>query len=377
MIVIGSETLTAGETRTINGVPVAVLSGGGGSRIVVDGSTVNVNPLPTVAPTPIITVGHSLVTANPRGLFVVGAETLTPGGPALFVDGNTLSLDPSGTIAIVNGVTQTIAHSQRPTRAPVLTISGQGVPATIIGGSTVLVLDHDQTLAPGHAITIAGTAYSMPVDGRGPVVIVNGQTRTLDAAMVVPFNAQLLSTAVTDGTTAFVFGPSQTLTLGGVVTVSGTTISMPASGSGSVVVVNGVTSTFGQVLATSAAPLTLDGQTITATVRDGTTEYVVNAATTLKPDGEMIVSGTTYSLDSSGTVLVINGRSSTIATTPATNTARTTGTLAASKNIISISTTGRAGETSTGAAVSTSQKGFDSWVESLVIGAAGWMLMFL
>jgi hypothetical protein len=377
VVVVGSETLTAGETKTINGVPIVVPTDDGGSKIIVGGSTINMNPAPTVAPMPTITVGHELVTANSEGRFIVGTETLTPGGSTVLVDGNTLSLDPSGTIAIVNGVTQTVAHGQSPTRAPVLTISGQAVPATIIGGSTVLVLDHDQTLAPGRAVTIAGTTYSMPVDGRGSVVIINGQTRTLEAGMAMPFNTQLVSTAVADGTTAFVFGPSQTLTLGGVITVSGTTISMPAYGSGSVVVINGVSSTFGQILAISAAPLTINGETITATVRDGTTEYVVNGATTLRTDGEMIISGTTYSLDPSGTVLVINGKTSTIATTPATNIARTTSTSVTSESSSSVFTASGAGETSKGAGVSISRKGFDSWVESLVIGAVGWILMFL
>jgi hypothetical protein len=377
VVVVGSETLTAGETKTINGVAIVVPTDDGGSKIIVGGSTININPAPTAAPIPVITVGHELVTANSEGRFVVGTETLTPGGSAILVDGNTLSLDPSGAIAIVNGVTQTVAHGQNPTGAPVLTISGQAVSATMIGGSTVLVLDHDQTLAPGRAVTIAGTTYSMPVDGRGSVVIVNGQTRTLEAGMAMPFNTQLVSTTVADGTTAFVFGPSQTLTLGGVITISGTTIFMPAYGSGSVVVINGVSSTFGQILATSAAPLTINGKTITATVRDGTTEYVVNGATTLKTDGEMVISGTTYSLDPSGTVLVINGKTSTIATTPATNTARTTSTSATSESSSSIFIASGAGETSKGAGVSTSRKGFDSWVESLVIGTVGWILMFL
>jgi hypothetical protein len=377
VVVVGSDTLTAGETKTINGVPIVVPTDDGGSKIIVGGNTININPASTVAPMPAITVGYELITANSEGRFVVGTETLTPGGSAVLVDGNTLSLDPSGTVAIVNGVTQTVAHSQSSTGAPVLTISGQAVPATIIGGSTVLVLDHDQTLAPGRAVAIAGTTYSMPVDGRGSVVIINGQTRTLEAGMAMSFNTQLVSTAVADGTTVFVFGPSRTLTLGGVITVSGTTISMPAYGSGSVVVINGVSSTFGQILATSAAPLTINGKTITATVRDGTTEYVVNGATTLKTDGEMIISGTTYSLDPSGTVLVINGKTSTIATTPATNAARTTSTSVTSESSSSVFTASGAGETSKGAGVSTSRKGVDSWVESLVIGAMGWILVFL
>jgi hypothetical protein len=326
---------------------------------------------------PAITVGQNIVTANSEGNFVVGTETLKPGGSALTIDGSTLSLGPSGAIAIVNGVTQTVAQNQGPTGAPSLIMSGQTVPATVVGGSTLFVFGQDKTLAPGRAVTVDGTTYSMPVDDRGSIIIVNGQTRTLDAGLPAPFNNKAVSTTVADGTTAFVFGSSQTLTLGGVVTVSGTTIFMPESGSGSVVVINGVTSTFGQVLATSAAPLTINGRTITATVRDGTTEYVVNAGTTLKPNGEMIISGTTYSLDPNGTVLVVNGKTSTIASTPASNTAGTTSTSTTSEQSTRDSTASDIRRTSTGAGATLSQKGFDTWVESLVVGVAGWMLMLL
>jgi hypothetical protein len=375
VVIIGTETLTRGQSTIINGVPVVVPSDGGGTQLVVGGTTVAVNNGPTAAP--VLTVGRNPVTANNQGQFVVGTETLKPGGPAVTIDGSTLSLASGGSIAIINGVTQTLANAPLITAPPVLTVGDRIVSATVIGGTTQLVLG-GQTLAPGSALTVDGTTYSLPASGSGSVVIVNGATTTLAAGQIL---AQQSATAtVLDGTTAFIFNPSQTLTPGGILTISGTTLSMPLSHSGSVVIINGITSTLAFPV-TTAPPLTIAGTTYSATVRDGTTEYVLTSGVTLRPGEAVTMSGTTYSLDPSGTALVVNGQTSSIARGPASNSASTTS--AKSRNVGDFVWSGIGGggggnaETSksTGNGNTLVRGGLDKWVERLVMGIAGWVVM--
>jgi hypothetical protein len=383
VVIVGSETLTQGQSTVINGVPVVVPSEGGGTRIVVGGTTVAVNNGPTAAP--VLTLGHNPVTANPQGQFVVGTETLKPGGPAVTVDGSTLSLGLGGTIAVVNGITQTLANAPIITSPPVLTVGGRIVSATFIGGTTQLILG-GQTLTPGAALTVDGTTYSLPSSGSGSVVVINGATSTLTPGRML---AQQSATAhIQDGTTAFIFGPDQTLTPGGVLTVSGTTFSMPASASGSVVVINGVTSTLANNNPMTAAPaLTINGNTYSASIRDGTTEFVIAPGTTLRPGEALTLSGTTYSLDSQGTALVVNGQTSTMARGPASNSARTT-TSTKAHNVGDFVWSGigggggggggSGGETSKGGGSARfARRGIDKWIESLVVGFAGWIVMLV
>jgi len=333
-VVIGSQTLQPGQATTINGVIVSVPPGG--SSIVVGGSnTIAINPAgPTAPGNPVLTVGGTPVTAGPSGQFVFGTQTLTPGGPAITVSGTVLSLGPSGTIAIVNGATQTLGP------------------------------------APGN-----------PVITAAPLLTINGQT---------------IAATVVGGTTEFIVGPGTTLTPGGVLTVGGTVYSLPASASGSVVVINGVTSTLNDPGPVTAAKiLTLNGQTYSATVVDGTTEVVIGPGTTLTPGGPAVtISGTTYSLGPSASFVVVNGHTSTIG--PAAVSASTTG--SGTQNSTSSSSSGSSTTTTTtssgrapgnfiasGIGVTTKPKGgamsqgigAEGFVEGLMVGVVGWLLMLL
>jgi hypothetical protein len=306
-------------------------------------------------------------------------------------------LGPSGTIAIVNGQTQSLGYAPLPTNGPAITVDGQIFSATVVGGTTVFAMG-SQTLTPGGVLTKDGTTFSMPSNGDGSTVVVNGVTSTLAApglpvlTMGSEDSQSTITASVQGGTTAFILGTGQTLTPGGVLTISGTTYSLPASASGSVVVINGETSTLGQGPITAAAALTIDGKTYSATVRDGTTEFKIGEGTTLQPGESVVVSGTTYSLDPKGTALVIDGKTSTIPRTPASNTASTTRSSSKSASTSgssssSSSTTSRdPGEfiasglgisESRGGAGSARAGGFDKVVEGAVIGFAGWLLMFV
>ncbi|EMD96112.1 hypothetical protein COCC4DRAFT_184298 [Bipolaris maydis ATCC 48331] len=376
VIVVGGQTLRPGQTQTVDGVPIIIPGNGEGARIVVGGSTVALDAAATPAP-PVLTVGGGTIAANPQGEFVFGTETLKPGGPPVIVNGNTVSLGPGG-VAVVNGVTQTITAGPPPsiTVPPASVVGDHTIFTTIVGGVTVGVVEPGQavgagswvmvdgqaayvpapgqTLTPGGVLTLAGITYSLPQGAPAGVVVINGQI-------------------------AYVPAPGQTLTPGGALTISGTTYSMPEGAPAGVVVINGVTSTVtpGAVI-TPAPALTINDITYTQTVRDGTTEYVLGNGTTLVPGSTVEMDGTTYSLDKSGTALIINGQTSTVNSLPKSNSATTT-----SSSMASVTTSRGAGDliasgvgqTSKGVGTSVQHAGIDRWVESLIVGAAGWLLV--
>jgi len=131
---------------------------------------------------------------------------------------------------------------------------------------------------------------------------------------------------------------------------------------------------------TAAPALTINGVTYAHTVRDGTTEYVLNDGTTLIPGSSIEIDGTTYSLDEQGTALIINDQTSTIPKLPKSNSASTTRSDSASttrsRDAGDLIASG-IGETSKGVGPSTHTGGLDKWIESLVIGAAGWLTLLL
>jgi hypothetical protein len=277
--VTGGGVVIGGQTLTPGQVTtlngVVISVPPGGSSVVIGGSTVAVSPANPTTP-PVITFGQSLITANPSGEFIIGTQTLKPGGPILTVDGTTLSIGPSGTIAVVNGVTQTIGGGPQITGPPALTVGDHTVAATVVGGTTQFVLGPGQTLTPGGVLTVDGTTFSLPSGGATPaVVVVNGVTSTL-----------------TDG-----------------------------------------------ALITPAPVLSFGGHTVSGTVVDGTTQYVLGPGTTLIPGGSAItVSGTTFSLPPGASVIVVNGHTSTLG--PASVSATTTGTDTMNTKSGSMTTTG-------------------------------------
>jgi len=381
IVVIGQETFTPGQTKTINGVPVVAPPDDSGAVIVVGGSTVFLSPAATPGP-PIITIGGGTVAANPQGEFVLGPVTLKPGAAPIVVNGNTVSLGLNG-IAIVNGVTQTISNAPAPTPIPALTVGDQTVSATVVGVAPVFVIGSGQTLGAGSTLVADGTTYGMPVNAQGPTIVINGQTSILSAGQsaITLGNGLAITAQANSGMTAYVLAPGQTLTPGGIVTVSGTTYALPVDGLGTVVVINGVTSTIPNGAGITAAPaLTVNGVTYTYAVRDGTTEYVLGKGTTLALGGTVVIDGTTYSLDKSGTALVVNGQTSTISSLPKSTSATTTGASSSStttsRNAGDLIASG-IGETSKHRGAAGGGTGIDKWFENLIIGAAGWLMLLL
>ena len=207
--------------------------------------------------------------------------TLVPGGPAVSIDGQVLSLAPSGAFIVVDGVTQRPAPLETPT--PILDIGGTTYTADQASGFVV----DGATLTRGGSVVVDGTTVSL--DASGDHAVVNGVTQSLAAPAT---NASPAPTLEVGGTTYTANSASdfvidgKTLTRGGSVVVDGTTVSLDPSGGH--VVVNGVTQTL-------SAPATT-----TASSANGSADESVTTSTTDRSTDESATASTSASASDGG-----------------------------------------------------------------------------
>ena len=179
----------------------------------------------------IISIGGQTVTANTDSAFVIGTQTLTPGGQ-ITVSQTVVSLAPSGSYVVV-GQPSTIALTAGPSGTvdpQVITIGSQIVTAS---GSKIAI--GSQTLVPGSsAITVDGTPISLaPATGTTSPVLVIGNPQTIAYGPSATAGPQVLtlggSTYTMDASSVFVVG-TQTLAPGApAITISGTPVSLAAT----------------------------------------------------------------------------------------------------------------------------------------------------
>jgi len=249
-----------------------------------------------------MTIGSDTFTANAASQFLVApGQILTPGGQ-LTVDGTTVSLAPSASEVIIDGVTHSLSSVITP--PPVVNIGGTLYEAN--SGSTYEV--GGEPLTPGGVITVSGTTISLASDAS--TVVVNGVAQTaMPIATAAGAQLPLLTVGghtYTAGTGSAYIIDGQTLVPGSAITLSGgTTLSLPATPSD--LVFDGATSTISSQPTITAPPiLTIDGSLITAAPGTGTS-YLVSGQL-LTPGGKVTFSGPngleTISLNPSGNVLV-------------------------------------------------------------------------
>lgn len=344
MAIPGSpETFTSvGETIVISSTPAYVFGSGetllpggaavsvGGTQfslapsataLVVDGSvTSDLSPPETNAPLA-LTIGSDTLTANAATQFLLAPDNiLTPGG-LVTISGTTIGLQTGGSVAVINGVTQTLSHPTI-TPAPQLTVGGTVFEPNL--GSTFEI--SGQELTPGGDITVSGTTISLAADAS--LVAINGVTETLSApthrsstphptpAVDLTLGNEVFTAE--SNSTFVVFG--STLTPGGVITLGSgslaTTVSLGSSGAG-YAVVNGVTSTVARVPTITAEALTIAGQIYSA---DASGEYVISGKTLLLGGSSITVTAggsvETIALAQDGSAILVNGVPSTIAPAP-------------------------------------------------------------
>ncbi|KAK7564115.1 hypothetical protein IWX92DRAFT_296184, partial [Phyllosticta citricarpa] len=316
------------------------------------------------SPSPVIVIGGDSFAMGSSSAFVIGQQTLAPGGPAIAVGGTTISLAPSATAVVVNGVSSPLPDAAKAApNPPIITVGsnayttnaatqyylgpgqiltpggaanvegtvvslGPSASYVVVGGSTQAFQSAmitaapaiaageffaigGQALAPGGNVVLGGTTISL--DSGGSTLVVNGYSGALGgiAANQPVISAAGSNYAAVDGT-SFVIG-GQTLTPGGRITAAGTTLSLDASDQS--IYVNGVPSAIskGYPFSTLYPAITFQGTTIAPNAQSvgSSPTYTIGGAT-LTPGGRVVVSGTTLSLAPFATALIINGATSTL-----------------------------------------------------------------
>ncbi|KAL8947277.1 MAG: hypothetical protein Q9222_006425 [Ikaeria aurantiellina] len=303
---IGTQTLAPGGPAITHSGTVLSLPPSG-SGVVIGPSTQEVQP---AVPTPALTVGDTTVIPNSASQFLVGSQTLVPGGAAITHSGMVVSLAPSASAAVVGGQTQDL-NPALVTSPPSITIGGQVVTANSasrfqIGG---------QTLKPGAApVTVNGQTISL--NPSGSALVVNGQTQNIMQPSPVPLPVITVGGAKVTGDSAGQYIISgETLAPGKPpVTVGGQVLSIASSGNA--VVFGPSTQAFGTpllVISTGLPALTVGGSIITP---DSSSNYVISGQTIQPGSSAITVDGTVISLAPSATALVVDG--STRALAPST-----------------------------------------------------------
>lgn len=299
-VVVGGQTAFAGGAPiTVSGTVISVAASG--NAVVVGGSTVPF--VASGASSSAFAANGVVITAAPVAGFQIGGQTLKAGGPAITVDGTTVSLAPGGTALIVDGSTSAVGAAAS---IPLLTIGSKVFTAN---AATQFYIAPGQTLTPGGIAVVDGTTISLASDASA--VMFNGLTRGLSAAIITPApTINFGGTAYSPNAGTMYHVDGKMLTPGGVITVSGSTISLGQGAS--YVVINGQTSIFSSTTArnpyspaiTAPPILTVDGLAIAP---NGGGSYLISGQV-LTPGGAVTFSGPngmeTVSLDASGTALV-------------------------------------------------------------------------
>ncbi|EME46658.1 hypothetical protein DOTSEDRAFT_70615 [Dothistroma septosporum NZE10] len=190
---------------------------------------------------------------------------------------------------------------------PVFNIGGAMVTGTIIGGPTpiAIVLGGQTAVAGESAITINGNRVIL-LQGAAAVVVDGATTRI--AALTANLGALVNIPLVTIGEVIFTANAAtqyniggSTLTPGGRIVVSGTTINLAADAAQ--VIVNSQTRNLSPPIITPAPFLTFDGTVYKA--NQGSTYNV--GGQFLTPGGAILVSGSSISLSPGGADVLING----------------------------------------------------------------------
>ena len=233
--------------------------------------------------------------------FVVGSQTLTPGGAALTQGGSTFTALPSG-----SGL-QVVAQSSTLRLDGVVPPGMFAVPGVVQrpDSEDEYLVGNNAVSAGGSAVTIGSETFSALPSGSGvQVVNEDGRTRTESVVAVASIDSSPVRSGDEDG--QYVFG-GNTLSAGGqALTIDGTTFSALPSGSGIVVVSEGQTSSVS--LGSTVDFLTVTGASVTAFATP------VLLPGSRKDDGDdndhqlVTLGGSTYTaLTTSASLLVIDG----------------------------------------------------------------------
>ncbi|KAH0162716.1 hypothetical protein KCU67_g5829, partial [Aureobasidium melanogenum] len=339
--IVGSQTLAFGGSAVeISGTTYSIHTSGGTAEV--NGQDVQITTVTSpVESAAHIVLGDSTCRRVTSGAYVVADQTLSRGGSGIEISDTTYSLEPSGDNIVVNGKPTPVSALQTTITQPATVVVGDVTAAPESSGAYYVVAG--QTLSPGaSAIEISSVIYSLPKSGAN--IVVNGATSYTNAAST-PTPVILGSVTAASFIGGGYIVSSQILSPGGTqVEIAGTTYSLAASGNtvfvdgkptaiqtaGPAAPLTGATSLANAV--NTPAPVTFGSVTAAPIIAGG---YVL-ASQVLSAGGTAIeVSGTTYSLATSGNTVFIDGKPNTFqdvaAAAPLTIGSQTLTAIAASK----------------------------------------------
>lgn len=170
--VLGSQTLVPGSTITVSGTTYALPSSG--NSVIINGQTTTIAAAATYVPG--ITLGTQVYTPHPASasVLVIGSQTLSAGGSAITISGQTVSVPASASsgVVVVNGQTTTFSGSEVVAGSATLMVSQSAVTGVIVGS---------QTLLPGgSAVVVNGETVSAATGSGGGVVVVSGMVTSTE-----------------------------------------------------------------------------------------------------------------------------------------------------------------------------------------------------
>ena len=222
--VIGEQTLSPGAAITVSGTQISLAAAG---NVVVIGSSTELLAPNGARTAAMLTFDGSTFTADTSSEFVIGGQTLTPGG-SIKVSGTPISY-PTGASAIVIGTkTSPLSFASITSGVrPIITFDGSTYTADASSNFTI----DGQTLTQGGNIDVSGTPISYPL--AGTAVVIGTSTEPFSFATVTGADTPMItfdgSTYTPDASSDFVID-GQTLTPGGVITINGTPVSYAAAG---------------------------------------------------------------------------------------------------------------------------------------------------
>ena len=303
-----------------------------------------------------ITLGSLVATANSKGEYAIGSQTLVPGSNAITVAGQAYSLDPSGTALVVADDPRLYRSgpASQPVHVGSVAITAGGYSRVMLGTTTLsagLQTNIDGTLVSiGSSQVIVGSgsvaktkaipAPSPSSDASNLIEEVeslpntsdpgssdpnpNAATVTAGSGVVTATNGQLVAAPNPSGMVTFTAGSQILLESDGTVAMQSTTLSVGGAGTSADghsisalsngVVLDGTTLTGSLDVqhALSVATLTIGASTMTAVEEISNNRIIASIdGTTLALGGSAIdIDGENLSLGSAG---IVEGGSTTIA----------------------------------------------------------------
>lgn len=152
--VIDGQTLTPNGVITVSKTPISL--GPDGSTVVIAGSTeaLGSNPTSLGGPQLVLTIGDSSITANSNSQFVIGGQTLTPGG-TVTVSGTPIQLGSDASSAVIGTSTEAVgflppnvASPSASASPPLVGPSSASASPPIVGPSSASA--SHPSVGPGH-----------------------------------------------------------------------------------------------------------------------------------------------------------------------------------------------------------------------------------